>query len=156
VGRDLEIGEESELTLKEALQRFTTEESAFALGDVSFHADWTFRRAGANTSTRPREVMTMIYIYTDEKDRVIQPQNKNQGMLHFAAWRSPAIHTNTSAGRRMPVASMRNPPGNDGPASTHPAPVTSPVLNLPSYPFSSCGRSGISLPCTPRVGPPML
>ena len=92
VGRDLEIGEESELTLKEALQSFTTEESSFALGDVSFHAGWTFHRAGANTSEKPREVMTMIY--TDKDIRLTQPKNKNHEM-DMGRW-MPGLHAGDS------------------------------------------------------------
>ena len=78
IGRDLEISDESEITLKEALNRFTLEEGPFDLGDVSFHAGWTFHRAGANSTDRPREVMTMIYM--DESIRVIAPKNKNHVM----------------------------------------------------------------------------
>lgn len=76
IGRDLEISDESEMTLKQALQRFQTEESRFDLGDVSFHAGWTFHRAGANTTDRKREVMTVIYM--DEDMRLVAPKNKNQ------------------------------------------------------------------------------
>ena len=76
IGRDLEISDESELTLKQALNTFTLEEGGFDLGDVSFHAGWTFHRAGANSSDRPREVMTIIYM--DEDMRLVAPKNKNQ------------------------------------------------------------------------------
>jgi ectoine hydroxylase-related dioxygenase (phytanoyl-CoA dioxygenase family) len=76
LGRDLEISDESELTLKQALNTFSLEEGAFDLGDVSFHAGWTFHRAGANTTDRPREVMTIIYM--DEDMRLVSPRNKNQ------------------------------------------------------------------------------
>lgn len=75
-GRDQEISDQSEITLKQALQQFTTDNSPYALGDVSFHAGWTFHRAGANTTPRPREVMTMIYI--DEDIRLAEPRNKGQ------------------------------------------------------------------------------
>jgi ectoine hydroxylase-related dioxygenase (phytanoyl-CoA dioxygenase family) len=75
-GRDLEISDESEMTLKQALESFSMEESAFALGDVSFHSGWTFHRAGANSSGRPREVMTVIYM--DENMKLAAPRNKNQ------------------------------------------------------------------------------
>ena len=78
VGRDLEISDESEMTLKQALEQFRMEDSAFDLGDVSFHAGWTFHRAGANTTDRPREVMTMIYM--DENIRLTKPKNKNHIM----------------------------------------------------------------------------
>jgi len=76
IGRDLEISDESEMTLKQALSTFELEESAFDLGEVSFHGGWTFHRAGANTTDRPREVITMIYM--DEDMQLIAPKNKNQ------------------------------------------------------------------------------
>ena len=76
IGRDLEISDESEMTLKEALKVFKLEEGVFDLGDVSFHAGWTFHRAGANTTDRPREVMTIIYM--DEDMRLVSPKNRNQ------------------------------------------------------------------------------
>jgi ectoine hydroxylase-related dioxygenase (phytanoyl-CoA dioxygenase family) len=76
IGRDLEISDESEITLKEALHSFRMEDSPFEFGDVSFHAGWTFHRAGPNSTTRPREVMTMIYM--DEDIRLAAPKNKNQ------------------------------------------------------------------------------
>lgn len=78
IGRDLEISDESEMTLKEALQRFQTEESSFDLGDVSFHAGWTFHRAGENSTDHPREVMTVISM--DEDMRLVAPTNKNQAL----------------------------------------------------------------------------
>jgi len=76
IGRDLEISGESELTLKEALKTFCMEEGAFELGDVSFHAGWTFHRAGPNATDRPRAVMTIIYM--DENMTLAAPRNKNQ------------------------------------------------------------------------------
>jgi ectoine hydroxylase-related dioxygenase (phytanoyl-CoA dioxygenase family) len=76
IGRDLEISDESEMTLKQALSSFNLEESSFDLGEVSFHAGWTFHRASANTTDRPREVMTIIYM--DEAIRLAAPKNKNQ------------------------------------------------------------------------------
>src|SRR5258708_30869675 len=76
IGRDLEISGESELTLKEALKTFSMEESGFELGDVSFHAGWTFHRAGVNASDRPRAVMTMLYI--PETMTLAPPKNTTQ------------------------------------------------------------------------------
>jgi ectoine hydroxylase-related dioxygenase (phytanoyl-CoA dioxygenase family) len=76
IGRDLEISDESEITLKQALSTFRMEESRFDLGDVSFHAGWTFHRAGINSTQRPREVMTVIYM--DEHMKLAPPKNKNQ------------------------------------------------------------------------------
>jgi ectoine hydroxylase-related dioxygenase (phytanoyl-CoA dioxygenase family) len=86
-GRDLEISGESEITLQQALQRFRAEDSGFDLGDVSFHSGRTFHRAGAN-STRPREVMTIIY--RDENIRLSPPKNKNH-LQDMAAW-MPGLH----------------------------------------------------------------
>jgi ectoine hydroxylase-related dioxygenase (phytanoyl-CoA dioxygenase family) len=83
LGRDLEISDESELTLKQALQQFRTEEAGFDAGDVSFHSGWTFHRAGANTTDTPREVMTMIYM--DKAIRVAAPKNKNH-VADMARW----------------------------------------------------------------------
>jgi ectoine hydroxylase-related dioxygenase (phytanoyl-CoA dioxygenase family) len=75
-GRDLEIGDESEAALEAALKEFTKNNNPYSLGDVSFHAGWTFHRAEANSSKKPREVMTMIYI--DQEMRLAAPKNKNQ------------------------------------------------------------------------------
>lgn len=89
VGRDLEISDESEMTLKQALNSFQLEESAFELGDVSFHSGWTFHRAGANSNDRPREVMTIIYM--DENIRLIAPKNKNH-IADIERW-APGLKT---------------------------------------------------------------
>jgi ectoine hydroxylase-related dioxygenase (phytanoyl-CoA dioxygenase family) len=83
IGRDLEISDESEITLKEALNSFTLEDGPYNLGDVSFHAGWTFHHAGANSTDRPREVMTMIYM--DENIHLIEPRNKNH-VLDLERW----------------------------------------------------------------------
>ena len=99
IGRDLEISDESEITLKEALHSFRLEDSGFDLGDVSFHAGWTFHRAGANSTERAREVMTMIYM--DENMTLVPPKNKNQ-IADIARW-CPGVEV----GQR--VASPLNP-----------------------------------------------
>ena len=77
-GRDLEISDESEAKITRAMEArgFEFDVEAFELGDVSFHAGWTFHRAGANTSDRPRSVMTMIYMDADM--RVAEPVNTPQ------------------------------------------------------------------------------
>jgi ectoine hydroxylase-related dioxygenase (phytanoyl-CoA dioxygenase family) len=82
-GRDLAISDESELTLKQALGSFSVAGSAFELGEVSFHAGWTFHRAGGNATDRPREVMTIIYM--DENMRLAEPKNRNQ-LLDRERW----------------------------------------------------------------------
>jgi len=75
-GRDLAISDESELTLARVLQEFSQNNSPYAFGDVSFHAGWTFHRAGPNTTQAARQVMTVIYI--DQDIRLATPRNKNQ------------------------------------------------------------------------------
>ena len=48
----------------------------FNLGDVSFHAGWTLHRAGPNSTTKARDVHTIIYM--DEDMRLAAPKNSNQ------------------------------------------------------------------------------
>jgi ectoine hydroxylase-related dioxygenase (phytanoyl-CoA dioxygenase family) len=84
-GRDLEISDESERALGEALaeQAFAMVQEPFALGDASFHSGWTFHHAGPNTTDVPRRVMTVIYI---DADMIIsQPTNRNQE-IDLGAW----------------------------------------------------------------------
>ncbi|PTS87871.1 MULTISPECIES: phytanoyl-CoA dioxygenase family protein [unclassified Caulobacter] len=77
-GRDLPISDESEAQITAAMeaQGFPIDEQPYALGDVSFHAGWTFHRAGANRTQQPRSVMTMIYM--DEAMRLAEPVNHMQ------------------------------------------------------------------------------
>ena len=85
IGRDIEISDASEKILSDALQErnFPVNDTPFDLGEVSFHAGWTFHRAGPNVSNQPRKVMTMIYM---DKDQIItQPRNKYQVDDH-AKW----------------------------------------------------------------------
>ncbi|WP_421827714.1 phytanoyl-CoA dioxygenase family protein [Larkinella sp.] len=78
IGRNIEISDESERLLAEELanQNFTINDTPFELGEVSYHAGWTFHRAGPNTSSTPRKVMTMIYM--DAEQTITQPQNTYQ------------------------------------------------------------------------------
>lgn len=85
IGRDLEISDDSEKILADTLQKqnFNVHDTLFELGEVSYHAGWTFHRAGPNVSDRPRKVMTMIYM---DKDQIItQPRNQYQTADH-AKW----------------------------------------------------------------------
>ena len=85
IGRDVEISDASEKILADELQRqnFTVNDTPFDLGEVSYHAGWTFHRAGPNQSDQPRRVMTMIYM---DKDQIItQPRNQYQSADH-AKW----------------------------------------------------------------------
>ncbi len=85
IGRDVEISDDSEAILARELQErnFPLNNTPFDLGEVSYHAGWTFHRAGPNVSDRPRKVMTMIYM---DKDQVItEPRNQFQ-MADWAKW----------------------------------------------------------------------
>lgn len=66
-GRDLGISDESEARISENMARhgFAFDIGPFDLGEVSFHLGWTFHKAGPNTSTQPRSVMTVIYMDAD-------------------------------------------------------------------------------------------
>ncbi|MGH3762583.1 phytanoyl-CoA dioxygenase family protein [Actinophytocola sp.] len=77
-GRDLEISDDSERQLGEALsaQGFPLVVEPFALGDVSYHLGWTFHRASPNNSPSPRRVMTIIYM--DADITVAEPVNEHQ------------------------------------------------------------------------------
>jgi ectoine hydroxylase-related dioxygenase (phytanoyl-CoA dioxygenase family) len=78
IGRDLEISDESEKKIDEHLKlsNLPFDETPFALGEVSFHYGYTFHRAGPNKLSRPREVMTIIYM--DKNMKIIPPKNKHQ------------------------------------------------------------------------------
>lgn len=78
IGRDVEISDDSEKLLADQLaaQNFTVNDTPFELGEVSYHAGWTFHRAGPNTSDTPRRVMTMIYM--DQDQTITTPSNSFQ------------------------------------------------------------------------------
>lgn len=85
LGRELAISDESELEVARALERarLPMVEEPFALGDVSFHAGWTFHRAGENRTPHMREVMTVIYM--DAEMRLAAPRNPNQ-QVDWETW----------------------------------------------------------------------
>lgn len=74
IGRDKEISDESEAMLAQALKQFSIHETPFDLGEVSYHAGWTYHRAGVNASGKARRVMTIIYM--DKDVRVVKPDNE--------------------------------------------------------------------------------
>lgn len=78
IGRDIEISDESERILSDKLQamNFAMNDTPFDLGEVSYHAGWTFHRAGPNTSDSPRKVMTIIYM--DKDQEIMKPRNAYQ------------------------------------------------------------------------------
>lgn len=89
-GRDLPISDESEaaITAEMEARGFPIVDEPFALGEVSFHAGWVFHRAGANVSTAPRSVMTIIYMDIDM--RLKAPTNAMQE-ADWAQWCPGAV-----------------------------------------------------------------
>lgn len=77
-GRDLGISDESEREITANMQAhgFDIHDEPFALGEISFHSGWTFHRAGANTSAKPRAVMTVIYM--DHQMKLVEAMNDIQ------------------------------------------------------------------------------
>lgn len=77
-GRELAIGDESEVQIKKNLRinNFEHVIEPFDLGEVSFHSGWVFHRAGANQTDQVRKVMTIIYM--DAKSKLKNPENENQ------------------------------------------------------------------------------
>jgi len=74
--RNLSISDESEAQIGRTLNDYPKDETAYDLGEVSFHAGWLFHRAGPNNTDQMRGVMTVIYM--DEQMKVAPPQNPNQ------------------------------------------------------------------------------
>ena len=57
-------------------------ETAFELGDVSFHRGWVFHRAGPNNTDRMRGVMTIIMMEDGIRKRSVRPSHANEAE-HF-------------------------------------------------------------------------
>lgn len=76
LGRELEISDESEERIAKTMAGMPLDEGPFDLGEVSYHAGWTFHRARGNSTKQPREVMTIIYM--DEQMRLKKPSTKGQ------------------------------------------------------------------------------
>ena len=77
-GRELEIGDESEVLIQKRLRVTDFEHiiEPFDVGEISFHSGWIFHRAGANSTQDMRKVMTIIYM---DKDMLLKaPENANQ------------------------------------------------------------------------------
>lgn len=60
--RDVAISDESEQKINQSLKDYPKDETPYELGEVSFHAGWTFHRAGPNHTDQMRGVMTIIYM----------------------------------------------------------------------------------------------
>jgi ectoine hydroxylase-related dioxygenase (phytanoyl-CoA dioxygenase family) len=77
-GRTLKISDDSEAVIQKklTLHDFKKIVEPFDIGEVSFHGGWVFHRAGANQTTKMRNVMTVIYM---DKDMLLkEPANENQ------------------------------------------------------------------------------
>ncbi len=100
-GRDLGISDESEAKISANMARhgFEFASGPFDLGEVSFHLGWTFHKAGANVSARPRSVMTVIYMDADMR---MAPALSAAQANDAAQW-CPGVQPGE------PIASPKNP-----------------------------------------------
>ena len=100
-GRDLGISDESEEKINANMARhgFEFASGPFELGEVSFHLGWTFHKAGANRSARPRSVMTMIYMDADMR----MARSLSAAQANDAAQWCPGVQPGE------PIASPKNP-----------------------------------------------
>ena len=101
-GRDLAISDESDRRIGDFMKTRdqTLVEEPFAAGDVSFHMGWTFHRAGANLTDRPRRVMTVIYM--DKDARILEPKS-DAHRNDLSAWMPGCKPGDIAASRLNPV-----------------------------------------------------
>jgi len=78
IARDMDISDESEKIIQREVknQKIDEVQEPYDLGDVSFHYGWTLHRAGPNTTDKPREVFTVIYM--DSEMKLAEPKNDYQ------------------------------------------------------------------------------
>ncbi len=77
-GRELSISDDSEAQIAKRLKvtDFKHVIEPFDAGEISFHSGWVFHRAGANTTSHMRKVMTVIYM--DKNMTLKEPSNEGQ------------------------------------------------------------------------------
>ncbi|PCJ94751.1 MAG: phytanoyl-CoA dioxygenase [Flavobacteriaceae bacterium] len=77
-GRELSIGDESEIAIQKKLKVTDYKHiiEPFDVGEISFHSGWVFHRAGDNTTDETRKVMTIIYM--DKEMKLKKPSNDGQ------------------------------------------------------------------------------
>jgi ectoine hydroxylase-related dioxygenase (phytanoyl-CoA dioxygenase family) len=112
LGRELPISDDSERAINAAMRSegFIEVNEPFDLGEVSFHLGWTFHRAGANTSTQARSVMTIIYM--DDAMRLNAPSNANQ-VADWQQWcPGAAIGAVIATPKNLPVYSRSPRPAS--------------------------------------------
>ncbi|GAB5451556.1 MAG: phytanoyl-CoA dioxygenase family protein [Halioglobus sp.] len=85
LGRNLPIGSDSERIIAQELEAHALPfvQPTFRAGDISFHAGWTFHRAGPNATDWPRRAMTVIYM--EDGIRLKAPENPNQ-QVDWQTW----------------------------------------------------------------------
>ncbi len=64
-GRDLTISDESEAVIGEKMADYPFFDAPFDVGEVSFHAGWTYHKAGPNLTDQTRAAFTIIYMDAD-------------------------------------------------------------------------------------------
>jgi ectoine hydroxylase-related dioxygenase (phytanoyl-CoA dioxygenase family) len=100
-GRGLFISDDSERIIARTLKDLPKVDSAFDLGEVSFHSGWTFHRAGGNATTRMREVMTIIYM--DSEMRLSDAVKAKERQSDWNAWCPGAVPGEAIATKMNPL-----------------------------------------------------
>lgn len=75
-GRALTISDESEAVIGEKMADYPFFDAPFDLGEVSFHAGWTYHKAGPNLTDTTRAAFTIIYMDADM--RISAPKGPQQ------------------------------------------------------------------------------
>jgi len=99
-GRHLPISEESEREIGLTLKDCEIDATAYELGEVSFHAGWTFHRAGANHTDRIRHVMTVIY---HDGDAVVAEPKSDFHKNDLANWMPGCVPGGPAASPLNPI-----------------------------------------------------
>lgn len=105
---DRPISDESEIRFEEFIRTegfSVAPGSAMAAGDATFHYGWTLHGAPANTTTRAREVMTVIWFA--DGARVTEPGNENR-RRDLDRWLHGLRPGNPAAGELNPLVYHRD------------------------------------------------
>jgi ectoine hydroxylase-related dioxygenase (phytanoyl-CoA dioxygenase family) len=73
---------------------------AMSAGDATFHGGWTLHKAGANTSSITREVMTVIYFASD---LIVQTPTNVPQQRDLAAWLPGLVPGDPAASELNPI-----------------------------------------------------
>ncbi len=105
---DLPIGEESEQAIEKILEERGLEHrtvGALAAGDATFHGGWTLHGAPPNTSTKSREVMTVIYYADGTRIGALDHPSRQ---LDCTIWLGGGSQGDPAAGPQNPVLYARD------------------------------------------------